>query len=131
VFKFIIVRGTRSVKHRLSVFENRVLRRIFGPRREEMVGGWRRLHNDELHNVYGSPNIIGVIKPRRMTSAGHVTRMRDMTNAYKIPVGKHEGKRQLGRRKHRWEANIRMDIRETVWVVVDWMHLAQDRGPGG
>jgi hypothetical protein len=77
------------------VFDNKVLRRIFGPKREEVVGGWRRLHNEELHNLYASPNIVRVIKTRRMRSAGHVERMGDMRNAYDILVGKHERRDHL------------------------------------
>jgi hypothetical protein len=107
------------------VFENRVLRRIFGHKREEVVGGWRRLHKEELHNLYDSPNIIRVIKSRRMRWVGHIARMREMGNGYNILVGKLEGKRPLGGPMRRWEDNIRMDLREIGWEVVDWVHLAQ------
>jgi hypothetical protein len=79
------------------VFENRVLRRIFGPKRDEVTGGWRKLHNEELHNLYSSPTIIRVIKSRRMRWAGHVARMGERRNAYRILVGKPEAKRLLGR----------------------------------
>jgi hypothetical protein len=79
------------------VFENRVLRRIFGPKRDEVTGDWRKLHNEELHNVYSSPNIIRMIKSRRVRGAGHVARMEDKRNAYIILVVKPEGKRPLGR----------------------------------
>jgi hypothetical protein len=78
------------------VFESRVLRRIFGPKRDEVTGGWRKLHNEELHNLYSSPSIIRVIKSRRMRLAGHVERTGDRRNAYKILVGKSQGKRTLG-----------------------------------
>jgi hypothetical protein len=81
--------------HILRVFENRVLRRTFGPKREKVAGGWRRLHNEELHNLYASPYIIRVIKLRRMRWEGHVARMREMRNAYKILVRKLRGKRPL------------------------------------
>jgi hypothetical protein len=103
-----------------------VLRRIFGTKREKVAGGWRRLHNEELHNLYASPN-TGMMKSRRMRWTWHVARMGQMRNEYNILVGKPEGKRPLGRPKRRWE-DIRMDLREIVWEAVDYMHLAQDRG---
>jgi hypothetical protein len=81
------------------MFENSVLRRIFRAKRDEMIGGWRKLHNEELHNMYCSPNIIRMIKSRRMRWAGHVARMGETWNAYRILVGKPEGKRPLGRPK--------------------------------
>jgi hypothetical protein len=83
------------------VFENRVLRRIFGPKREEVAGDWRRLHNEELHNLHASPNVIRVIKSKRMSWTGHVARMEEMRNAFKILIGKSEGKRPLGRPRRR------------------------------
>jgi hypothetical protein len=95
-------------EHRLRVFENRVLRRIFGPKREE-DGSWRKLHNYELHNPYSSPNIVRVIKSRRMRCAGHVARMGEGRDVYRILVGKPEGKRPLGRPRSRGEDNIKMD----------------------
>jgi hypothetical protein len=95
------------------VFENRVLRRIFGPKRDEVMGEWRKLHNEELHNLYSSPDIIRQVKSRQMRWAGHVARMGDERNVYKVFVGKPEGKRPLGRPRHRWEDGIRMDLRET------------------
>jgi hypothetical protein len=88
---------TLRVEPRLRVFENRVVMRTFGPKRAEVEGGWRRLHNEELHNLYASPNIISVIKSRRIIGARNVTRMGEMRNAYKSLVGKPEGKRPLGR----------------------------------
>jgi hypothetical protein len=97
-------------EHRLRVFQNRVLRRIFGPRRDEVTGDWRKLHNEELHNLYSSPSIIRMIKSRRMRWAGHVARMGETRNAYRILVGKPEGKRPLGRPKRRWMDNIKMDF---------------------
>jgi hypothetical protein len=92
------------------VFENRVLRRIFGPKRDEVTGGWRKLHN-EPHNLYSSPNIITMMKSRRLRWAAHVTRMGEKRNAYRILVVKPEVKRPLGRPRHRWMDNIEMDLR--------------------
>jgi hypothetical protein len=106
--------------------ENRVLRRIFGPKKGEVVRGWRRLHNEELHNLYAPPNVIRKNKSRRMRWAGHLARMEDR-NAYNILVGQPEGKRQHGRPRRRWKDNIRMDLREVWWEGVDWMHLVQVR----
>jgi hypothetical protein len=93
------------------VFENRVLRRIFGPKRDEVTGEWKKLHNEELRDLYSSPSIIRIIKPRRMRWAGHVARM-GTRNAYRLMVGKPEGKRPLGRPRRRWVDNIRMDLGE-------------------
>jgi hypothetical protein len=109
------------------VLENRVLRRIFEPKRDEVTGGWRKIHNEELHNLYSSPSIIRVIKSRRMRLAGHAARMGERTNAYRILVGKPEGKRPLGRPRSRWVDNIKMDLREVGWDGRDWIDLAQDR----
>jgi hypothetical protein len=91
-----------------------VLRRIFEPKREEVVGGWIKLHNEELHSLYCSPSIITrrIIKSRKMRWAGHVARMGEKRNAYRILVGKPEGKRLLGRPRRRWEDNIQMDLRQ-------------------
>jgi hypothetical protein len=97
---------------RLRVFENKVLRRIFGPKRDEVTGEWRRLHDKELYTLYSSPNIIRVIKSRRLRWAGHVARMGERTGAYRALVGKPEGRRPLGRPRRRWEDNIKMDLRE-------------------
>jgi hypothetical protein len=94
------------------VFENRVLRRIFGPKRDEVTGEWRKLYNEELHNLYSSPNIIRMIKSRRMRWTGHVARMGEKRNAYRILVGKPEGRRPVGRPRRRWVDNIKMDLRE-------------------
>jgi hypothetical protein len=102
-------------EHRLRVFENRVLRRIFGPKRDEVTGRWRKLHNEELYNLYSSPSIIRTIKSRRMRWAGHVARIWMNRNAYRILVGKPEGKRSLGRRRRTWENNIKINPREVVW----------------
>jgi hypothetical protein len=95
------------------VFENRVLRRIFGPKRDEVTGEWRMLHNEELHILYSSPNIIMQIKSRRMSWAGHVACMGQDRKMYKVFVGKPEGKEPLGRPRRRWEDGIKMDLRET------------------
>jgi hypothetical protein len=94
------------------VFENRVLRRIFGPKRDEVTGEWRKLHNEELNNLYSSPDIIRQVKSRRMRWVGHVARMGEERKVYKVLVGKPEGKRPLGRPRRRWEDEIRMDLRE-------------------
>jgi hypothetical protein len=110
------------------VFENRVLWRIFGPNRDEVTGGWRKLHNEELHNLYSSPSIIRMIKSRRMRLAGYVARIGEKRNAYRILVGNLEGKRPLGRPRRRWGDNIKIDLREIGWVGMDWIDLAQDRG---
>jgi len=97
---------------RLRVFENRVLRRIFGPRRDEVTGEWRKLHNEELNDFYSSPNIVRVIKSRRMRWAGHVAHMGEGRGIYRVLVGKLEVNRPLGRPRRRWEDNIKMDIQE-------------------
>jgi hypothetical protein len=93
---------TLREEHRLRVLEKKVLRRIFGPKREEVTGGWRKLHNEELHDLYSSPSIIKIIKSRRMRWAGHVARKGEKRNSYRLLVGKPEGKRPLGRPRHRW-----------------------------
>jgi hypothetical protein len=108
------------------VFENRVLRRIFGPKRNEATGEWRRLHNEELNDLYLSPNIIRVIKSRRMRCAGHVARMEEKRDAYRILVGRPEGRRLPGRPSHRWEDNIKMGLQAVTWGM-DWNELAQVR----
>jgi hypothetical protein len=118
---------TLREEHRLRVVENRVLRRLFGPKRDKMTGVWRKLHNEELHNLYSSPSIIRMIKSRRMRYAGHVARMGEKRNAYRILVGNPEGKRPLGRPRRRWVDNIKMDLRERGWDDGDWIDLAQDR----
>jgi hypothetical protein len=104
------------------VFQNRVLGGIFGPKRDEVTGEWRKLHNEELHNLYSSPDIIKQVKSRRMRWAGHVARMGEERRVYKVLVGKPEGKRPLGRPRRRWEDGIRMDLREIglgVWIGFD------------
>jgi hypothetical protein len=109
------------------VYEKMVLRGIFGLKRDEVTGGWRKLHNEELHYLYSSPSIIRMINSRRMRMAGHVARMGAKSNAYRILVGKPEGKRPLGRPRHRWVDNIKMDLREIGWDGMDWIDLAHDR----
>jgi hypothetical protein len=94
------------------VFENRVLRRIFLPKRDEVTGDWRKLHNEELHNLYSSPDIIRQVKSRRMRWTGHVARMGEARKVYKVLLGKPEGKIPLGRPRRRRDDGIRMDIRE-------------------
>jgi hypothetical protein len=104
------------------VFENRVLRRIFGPKRDHVTGDWRKLHNEELHNLYSSPNIIRTITSREMRWTGYVSQMGEKRIAYKILVGKQEG-----RPRRRWVDNIKIDLREIGWDGMDWIKLAQDR----
>jgi hypothetical protein len=109
------------------VFENRVLRRIFGPKTDEVTGDWRKLHNEELHGLYSPPSIVTVIKARRMRWAGHVARKGEVRSAYNILVGRPQGRIPLGRPRRRWEDNIKMDLREIGLGDVDWIHWAQDR----
>jgi hypothetical protein len=109
------------------LFQNRALRKIFEPKWEEVAGGWRRLHNEELHNnLYTSPNIIRVIKSGRMTWARHVARMGQMRNGCTILVEKPEGKRPFRKPRRRFEDNIRMCLRGIQWKVVDWIYLPED-----
>jgi hypothetical protein len=109
------------------VFENRVLWRIFGPKRDGVTGRWRKLHNEELHNLYSSPGIIRIIKSRRMRWAGHVARMGEKRNVYRLLVGTPEGNRPLGRPRRRWIDNIKVDLLEIEVNVVYWIGLPQDR----
>jgi len=115
-------------ERKLRVFENMMLRRIFGPRRDEVTGEWRRLHNEQLNDFYSSPNIVRVIKSRIMRWAGHVARMGEERVVYRVLVGKLEGKRPLGRPRRRWVDNIRMDLQDVGCGFMDWIGLAQDRG---
>ena len=103
---------------------NRVLRRIFGPKREEVMGEWRKLYNEELNDLYSSPNIVWAINLRRMRWAGRVARMGDRRGVYRVLLGKPEGKRPLGRPRHRWEDNIKMDLQEVGCGGMDWIELA-------
>jgi hypothetical protein len=115
-------------QHRLRVFENRVLMRIFRPKRDEVAGEWRKFHNEDLHILYSSPDIIRQIKSRRMRWAGHVARLGEGRKVCRFLVGKPEGKRPLGRPRRRWEDEIRMDLGEIGLGGVDLTQLAQDRG---
>jgi hypothetical protein len=114
-------------ERRLRVLEDQVLRRIFGPKRDEVTGEWRKLHNEELHDLYSSPNNVRVTKSRRMRWAGHVAQMWEGRDVYRILVGKSEGKSPLGRPRHRWEDNINMDVQEVGCGGMDWIELAQNR----
>jgi hypothetical protein len=116
---------TLGEEHRLRVFDNRVLRRIFGPKRDGVTGEWRILHNEELNDLYSSPNIIRVIKSRRMGWLGHVARMGEKRGAYRVWAWKSDGKRQLGRPRRRWEDNIKMALRELEWAA-DLIDQAED-----
>jgi len=118
---------TLREERKLRVFENMVLRRIFGPRRDEVIGELRRLHSEELNDLYSSPNIVRVIKSRRMRCAGHVARMGEERGLYGVLVGKPEGKSSLVRPRCRWVDNIRMDLQEFGCGYMDWIGLAQDR----
>jgi hypothetical protein len=100
-----------------------LLKKIFGPKRDEVIGSWRKMHNEELHNLYCSPSLIRISKSRRIRWAGHVARMREKRNAHRILMGKPEGKRRPRRRR---EDNIIMDLREIGWGGMDWIDLAQD-----
>jgi hypothetical protein len=113
---------TLREKYRLRVFENRVLRRIFGPKREE-DGSWRKFYN----GLYSSRNIATVIKKRRMRWTGHVARMGERRGVYRVLVGRLEGKTSLGRPSRRWEDNIKMGLREVGIDGANWIRLAQDR----
>ena len=116
---------TLREERKLRVFENMVLR-IFGPRRDNVTGERRRLHNEELIDLYSSPNIVRVIKSRRMRWAGHVVRMGEERGVYSVLVGKPEGKRPLGRPRRRWVDYIGMDLQEVGYGYMDWIGRAQD-----
>jgi hypothetical protein len=122
---------TRSLvlreEHRLRMFENRVLRRIFEPKNGGVTAVWRKLHNEEHHYLYSLPSIIRIIKSRSMRWVGHVARMGEKSIVYRLFVGKPEGKRPLGRSSRRWIDNIKMDLLEREFFGVDWIGLAQDR----
>jgi hypothetical protein len=118
---------TLREERRLRVFENRVLRRVFGPKRDEVTGEWRKLHNEKLNDLYPLPNIVRVVKSKRMRWSGHVARMGEDRVVHRVLVGKPKGKRPLGRPRHRWEDNIKIDLQKVGWGCGDWMELAQDR----
>jgi len=111
----------------LRVFGNRVLRRIFGPRRDKVTGEWGKLHNVELNDLNSSTNIVRVMKSRKMRWAGHIARMGERRGLYRVLVGKPEGKRPFGRPRHRWEDNIKIDSQEAGCGDMDWIEVAQDR----
>jgi hypothetical protein len=117
---------TLREERRLRVFENRVLRRVFGLKRDEVTGEWRKLHNEELNDLYPTPNIVRVVNSRRMRWAGHVARMGEDRSVHRVLVGRPEGKRPLGRPRRRWENNIKMDLQEVGGGLEDWMELVQD-----
>ena len=119
---------TLREERRLRVFEYRVLRRIFGPRRDEVTGEWRKLHNEELNNLYSLPNIVRVVKSRIMRLTGNVARVGEGRGVCRALLGKPEGKKPLERPRHRWEDNIKMDLQEVECRFMDWIELAQDRG---
>ena len=106
------------------MFENRVLRRIFGTKRDEVTGEWRKLHNERLNNLYSSPNIVRVKKSKRMRLAGHVARMAERRGVYRVLVGEPEGKRPLWRHRLKWEDNIKMDLQDVEYEGMDWIELA-------
>ena len=116
---------TLREERKLRVFENRVLRGIFGTERDEVRWDWRKLHNEELNDLYCSPSIVRVIKTRRMRWAGQVARMGKKRGVYRVLVGKPERKRPLGRPRRRWEDTIKMDLQEVGCGGMDWIKLAQ------
>jgi len=118
---------TLRKERRLTVFENRVLRRIFGPRMDEVIGEWIKLYNEKLNDLYSSLTVVRVIKSRRIRWTGHVVRVGDGRGVYRVLVGKPEGKRPLGRPRRRWEDNIKMNLQEVGCGGMDWIELAQDR----
>ena len=113
-------------ERRLRVFENRVLRRVFGPKWDEVTGEWRKLHK-ELSDLYSLPNIVRVVKTKRMRWAGHVAFMEKGRGVHRFLVGNPWGKRPIGRPRRRWKDNIKMDLQEVRGGCRDWMELAQDR----
>ncbi|KAJ4445728.1 hypothetical protein ANN_12413 [Periplaneta americana] len=118
---------TLREEQRLRVFENKILRKIFGAKKDEVTGEWRKLHNTELHALYSSPDIIRNIKSRPLRWTGHVARMGESRNAYRVSVGRPEGKIPLGRPRRRWEDNIKMDLREVGYDDRELINFAQDR----
>jgi hypothetical protein len=118
---------TLREERRLRVFQDRVLRRIFESTRDEVTGEWRKLHNEELNGLYFPPNIIRVMKSRRMTLPGHVARMGERRGVHRVLVGKTEGKIPLGKPRYRWVHNIKMDLQEVGCGGIDWIEMALDR----
>ena len=118
---------TLREERKMRVFENMVLRRIFGPTKDEVTGEWRRLHNEELNDLYSSPNIVWVIKSRRMRWTGHVARVGDERGVYRFLVGKPDWRRPMRRPRRRWVDNIRTDLQEVGCGYMDWIGLVQDR----
>jgi len=118
---------TLKEKRRLRVFENKVLRRIFGPKRNEVTGEWRKLHIEELSDLYSLPNNVRVVKSRRMRWVGHELCIGERRSLYRVMVRKPEGKRPLGRPRSRWEDNIKMYLQGVGSGSMDWIELAQDR----
>jgi hypothetical protein len=114
---------TLRQEHGLRVFENRVLKTIFGPKRAEVTRRWRKVHNEELRDLYSSPSMIRIMKSRRMRWLGHVARMGEKRNVYRLLIGKPEGKRPLRRPRRRWVDNIRMDLVEMLWGGVVWLRI--------
>jgi hypothetical protein len=110
----------------VKVFENRVLRRVFGPKRDEVTEELRKLHNEELNDLYSLHNMVRVVKSRRMRWAGHVARMGEGRGVHRVLVGKPEGRRPMGRPRRRWEDNIKRDLQEVGGDCGDWMERAQD-----
>ena len=125
-------RGISWVGDRLSmrVFESMVLRRVFGHKRDEVTEEWRKLHKEKLRDFYSLPNIVRVVKSRRMRWAGHVARIGEGRGVHRVLVGKTEGKRPLGRPRRRWEDNIKMDLREVggVETGLSWLRIRTDGG---
>jgi len=122
---------TLREERKLRVFENRVLRRIFVPRSDEVTGEWKRLHKQELNDLYSSPNIVWVIKWRRMRWAGHVARTVEERGVYRVLVGNPEGRGPLGRPRLRWVDNIRMDLQEVgcgLWTGLGWPRIETGGG---
>jgi hypothetical protein len=124
-FSDILIMQSRAVQ--IKIIVDSIWYLVFEPKRDEVTGEWRKLHNGELHNLYSSPDIIRQIKSRRLRWAGHVASMGEGRNVYRVLVGKPEGKRPLERPRLRWEDGIKMDLRQIGWGGVEWIHLAQDR----